>query len=121
MLDFTSVQKKFLTIKLIDENTVFVRMPTKQVFDSLNELRESITLLTVNDMEAVEHIYDLMAVILSNNRNGKEITSEYIGKILDIEDITILFNNYMNFVNGITDSPNSESLQVPETVAATEY
>jgi hypothetical protein len=107
MLDFTATQKKFLTIKLIDENTIFVRMPNKQVFDSLNKLRDTITTLTVNDMESVNDIYSFMATILSNNKQGKEITSEYIGTLLDIEDIITLFNSYMEFVNGVTESPNS--------------
>lgn len=109
MLDFTQTPKRFLTIRLIDDNCIMVRMPTKRVFDCLKGLEERLDNLQMQDSSAIDEIYDLTSEVLSNNKAGVQITSDYLSRILDIEDIGILFKDYVRFVRGETDSPNSES------------
>ena len=48
-----------------------------------------------------------MAEILSNNRNKKKITVEYLEKAgYTIEDIVTYISNYTDFVNSISKNPN---------------
>lgn len=114
MLDFTKIPKKFLNVKLIDGNTILVRMPTKKVFDLLIGLQENLSDLKLEDKEQIDVVYDLTAKILSNNMENKRIESDYIAEILDVEDIQMFFMSYINFVTGFTNDPNSKSLQSQE-------
>jgi hypothetical protein len=114
MLDFTKVPKKFLNVKLIDGNTILVRMPTKRIFDVLMNLQNNLSNLKLDDKEQVDFIYGLTSEILSNNLKNEKIDSEYLSGLLDVEDIQILFNSYLNFVTGHTIDPNSKSPQSQE-------
>jgi hypothetical protein len=114
MLDFTKLQKKVLNIKLIDGNEILVRMPTKRVFDMLMDLQENLQNLKIEDKAQIALVYDLTAKVLSNNLFGKKIDSDYLADLLDVEDISILFASYVEFVVGKVNDPNSESPQSPE-------
>lgn len=114
MLDFTKTKKKFLNVKLIDGNTISVRMPTKKVFDILLNLQDNLSDLKLEDKDQIAFVYDLVAEILSNNLENKKIESDYIAGILDIEDIQALFMAYVQFVTGYTNVPNSKSPQSQE-------
>lgn len=111
VLDFTKTKKKFLNVKLIDDNTILVRMPTKKVFDILINLQNNLQALKLDDKDQIEFIYELIAEILSNNLENKRIEPDYIAGILDIEDIQALFMAYIQFVTGYTNDPNSKSPQ----------
>lgn len=114
MLDFTTANKKFLNVKLIDGNVIMVRMPTKKIFDELIDLEDNLRNLDMGNREQIEEVYNITARVLSNNLQNKEITNEYLSEIFDVEDITILFNSYINFVQGRASDPNSKSLQSQE-------
>lgn len=114
MLDFRSAKKKFLNITLIDGNVIMVRMPTKKIFDELISLDDNLRNLEIGNKEQINEVYNITSRILSNNLQNKRIDSEYLSEIFDIEDITILFTNYVNFVHGRTSDPNSQSLQSQE-------
>lgn len=114
MLDFTKAQKKILNIKLIDGNTLMVRMPTKRVFDLLSSLEDNLRNLQLNNKEQIDEVYSLTAEVLSNNLQGRKVDKEYLGEILDVEDITILFASYIDFVHGRVKDPNLNSPQSPE-------
>ena len=43
----------------------------------------------------------MCADIMNNNIQNKKITMEYLGKQLDIEDLTIFFQQYTEFVSEI--------------------
>lgn len=117
MLDFTKTKKKFLNVKLIDGNTVMVRMPTKKIFDELIDLEDNLRNLDMGNREQIEEVYNITARVLSNNLQNKEISSEYLSEIFDVEDISILFSSYINFVKGRSSDPNSKSLQSQEKEA----
>jgi hypothetical protein len=114
MLDFTKVQKKVLNIKLIDGNEILVRLPTKKVFDLLMGIQENLNNLNIEDKAQIALVYDLTAKVLSNNLLGKKIDNEYIAGLLDVEDISILFASYVEFVVGKVNDPNSASPQSPD-------
>lgn len=109
MLDFTQSAKRFLAVNLIDSQLIRVRMPTKRVFDALLGLKDHLTSLTGENGGQLDQIYDLIAIVLSNNLEHKPVTSEYLAELLDIEDIQIFFHSFMAFINGVVSDPNSKS------------
>ena len=86
MLDFTKSAKRYLAVNLIDNQSISVRMPTKRVFDALLGLKDHLTRLTADDSGQLDEIYNLIAVVLSNNLEHKAITSDYLAELFDIED-----------------------------------
>ena len=107
MLDYTKAKKNYLTIKLMDGTTLFVGMPKKNVFSALVSLRELMITAQADNLEAIDEIYSLAALILSNNKAKKEITAEYIGEMFDTDDIKQLYNAYIEFTQGeVTADPN---------------
>lgn len=109
MLDFTKSAKRYLAVNLIDNQLIRVRMPTKRVFDALLGLKDHLTSLTTEDGGQLGDIYDLIAVVLSNNLEHKPITSEYLAELFDIEDVQTFFQGYMAFISGVVSDPNAKS------------
>jgi hypothetical protein len=109
VLDFTKSAKRYLAINLIDNQLIRVRMPTKRVFDALLGLKDHLTSLTTEDGGQLGDIYDLIAVVLSNNLEHKPVTSEYLAELLDIEDVQTFFQGYMAFISGVVSDPNAKS------------
>lgn len=115
MLDFRKVNKKLFNVTLVDDSVLLIKMPTKQVFEYLIELEINLKEFNKNNAEQVNRIYELTAEIMSNNIQNKEIDQAYLKKIkFDIEDITYLFNEYLNFALGIANDPNLKSPQSQE-------
>ena len=113
MLDFTKSSKRFMAINLIDDTSLLLRMPTKRVFDALVSIRDRLSNLKLDDLQTINEVYALLAVILSNNLNHIEVSVEYLSDLLDFEDVSILYSGYMDFVKGVTTDPNSKSPQSP--------
>jgi len=65
--------------------------------------------LEIDNLGAVDQIYDIASEILSNNMKGDYISTEYISELMDIEDITSLMESYIQFCTGQASNPNSES------------
>ena len=109
MLDFTQSAKRYLAVNLIDNQRIRVRMPTKKVFDALLGLKDHLTGLTADDSGQLNEIYDLIAIVLSNNLEHQPVTSAYLAELLDIEDVQTFFQGYMAFISEVLADPNSKS------------
>ena len=109
MLDFTQSAKRYLAVNLIDNQRIRVRMPTKKVFDALLGLKDHLTSLTTDDGGQLSEIYDLIAIVLSNNLEHQPVTSAYLAELLDIEDVQTFFQGYMAFISEVLADPNSKS------------
>jgi hypothetical protein len=109
VLDFTKSAKRYLAVNLIDNQLIRVRMPTKRVFDALLGLKDHLTSLTTEDGGQLGDIYDLIAVVLSNNLEHKPVTSDYLAELFDIEDVQTFFQGYMAFISGVVSDPNAKS------------
>ena len=109
MLDFTQSTKRYLAVNLIDNQRMRVRMPTKKVFDALLGLNTHLTSLTIDDGGQLNEIYDLIAIVLSNNLEHQPVTSAYLAELLDIEDVQTFFQGYMAFISEVLADPNSKS------------
>lgn len=103
--DFGKLKRSFYNTKLYDGTTLIVEMPKKRTFEKMQEVAE--TNKDDNSIEAYNKLLELMAEILSNNRNKKKITVEYLEKVgYTIEDIVTYISNYTDFVNSIAKNPN---------------
>ncbi len=108
MLDFTKSVKQHFPVNMIDHQMIRVRMPTKRAFTALIELQRKLDqLITMNTSIAaqLDEVYDLCATVLSNNLDQKEIGSEYLSDLLDLEDLKIFAKAYTGFVNSVLNSP----------------
>lgn len=105
MLDYTTREKKFLSVKLINGKTVFIGVPKKELFSKIENFETAI-----KDTEKIETFYDemlqLTAEILSNNKSGAKFTVEDVNEIMDIEDMALLIREYAVYAGGIVKNPN---------------
>jgi len=113
MLDFTQSSKRSLAVNMIDDLAIRVRMPTKRVFDALLGLRDRLSNLTADDAGQLDEIYGLIAIVMSNNLEHREITRDYLSDLFDIEDVQTFFQAYMAFISGVVSDPNSKSPPSP--------
>lgn len=97
MLDFSKREKKVLHLKLKDGVLLSVYSP------SLNHLGD-LSKLDLNGME-VEAMTSLLANILSNNMQKRTVNPSQIGE-LDIDEITVLVEAILDFVNDIKNEKN---------------
>ncbi len=106
-LDFNLLKKRYLTVKLADEEqtVLMISTPTKSVLDSFIALRDTISDETVGD-EAIEELYDICAKIMSRNKAGKVITREKLEDVFDFEDVIIFIRAYTDFINEVSNSKN---------------
>lgn len=109
-LNFNTVKKHYLTVTLADEKntTLLIGMPTKAMVETLSALQDSIDVVNEDEtnIEAMDDVYNACAELMSRNKVGVKITSDYLGKIFDFEDIVIFFNAYMDFVDEFAKSKN---------------
>ena len=112
-LDFTKTKKKFLTVKLddADKTVLAVNTPQKEVFEALVECGSKLDGIDkTNDPdevnEALAALYEVCAIALSNNKNGKHFTAADLGKMLSFEDLVLFFTTYMDFVGEVAAEKN---------------
>ena len=110
VLNFNNVKKQYLTITLADEKktTLMIGTPTKSIMNDLIALQSSLETIIEdeNNIEATNDLYNACARVMSRNKAGVKITSEYLEDIFDFEDIIIFFNAYMEFIEEIGNSKN---------------
>lgn len=104
MLDFTKQKKKFLTVKLDEETTILVDMPTYNGVKKLIELQN--TLSEDVGLEDIGLVYDMLSDLISNNKNKLKISAEYLKDNLTIQDVATFVSHYMEFVGSVTHSKN---------------
>lgn len=110
-LNFNTFKKQYLPVTLPDDkNTcLMVGTPTKAILGALMTLQSGLESLDDSDNftdDVINDFYDATAQILSRNKAGIKITSDYLSKILDFEDIVVLFQTYIDFVSEVTNSKN---------------
>lgn len=110
VLNFNNIKKRYLTITLPDEQktTLMIGTPTKAIMDDLILLKSGIETLEEDETntEAIDDLYTSCAKVMSRNKGGVKITTEYLSELFDFEDIMIFFNSYMNFLSELTSAKN---------------
>ena len=106
-LDFNTLKKQFLTVKLPDENktTLMIYTPTKAILDSFLNMKDNLSDGTIGD-EAIEELYEIVAKIMSCNKGGVKVTKEMIEELFDFEDVVIFIKAYTEFISEVTNSKN---------------
>ncbi|MDD2954355.1 MAG: hypothetical protein PHC95_14595 [Parabacteroides sp.] len=108
-LDFTKAKKKFLTITFIDGNKILLRTPTKKIMDRMVNLGKEFEVVEGEDpdnSDAINEIYSACADIMSNNLAQKKIEVDYLSEVIDLEDLTLFFEAYTEFVNELNAVKN---------------
>lgn len=111
VLDFNTVERPTLELVFRDEARTRVRvgMPTEALIQELQSFTPGMqdTMRTGNE-EGQALTYDLMARLLSFNREGIKITGEELrGKYdIDLELLAIFFSEYWDFVSEIVNAKN---------------
>lgn len=107
-LDFRKVKKQVMTVTLPNGEKILIRKPTKKIMDYLIGLSGQFEQLNEDEpgQEVLDSIYDVCAEIMSNNRLGKNVSSEDLAELLDIEDLIEFFQSYMEFINDINAVKN---------------
>lgn len=107
-LDFTKRKKEYLTVKLNDEKktVLMIGTPTKAILSEFVALNEKIDEDGGADSEAINDLYHVCAKVMSFNKGGIRITSDYLADFFDIEDIMIFFNAYTEFISSVTTQKN---------------
>ena len=106
-LNFNNIKKQYLNVTLNDEKqtVLLISTPTKAIFDELTSLQD----ILKNDelqSDALNDLYEICAKIMSCNKTGKKITSDYISDLFDFEDLLIFINTYTDFIGEITNRKN---------------
>ncbi|WP_338547363.1 hypothetical protein V1225_01590 [Emergencia sp. JLR.KK010] len=105
-LDFNTLKKKYLTVTLPDENKtkLMLRTPTKRILNEFINLEK--ILEDGTDDDGLEEIYDTLAIIMSHNKTGRKVETETLIELMDMEDIVIFLQSYMDFVSEIVALKN---------------
>lgn len=105
MLDFTKIKKKFMTVKIDEETTLYITSPRKKDLENMFAIQSILVGGEVSN-EDVNLIYDTVADLLSNNKNKTKITADYISEIFGLDDIVVFLQAYMEFVTGAISQKN---------------
>lgn len=104
--DFGKVKRSFYTAKLKDGKVLVVNMPEKRVFEKMQTIQE-FEEDEVKSGAAYEAMLELVAEILSNNKNRERITAQYLSEEkYDIEELVEFIQDYAGFVNQLKKNPN---------------
>ena len=106
-LNFKKVKKSFLPVTFDDEveTTILVGTPTKAIMSELSQLQESIGDVEDDDTN-IDDLYDACAKIMSRNKTGFVVTTDFLAARMDFEDIKIFFSAYMDFIDEVIRSKN---------------
>jgi len=106
-VNLNNVEKKFMEITFRDTETekgktISVLTPTKQMFDKLTNQSGD----DVANINNLEKSYTQAAELMSRNKENETITAEWLEEQLDVEEITMFFDEFINFITQIKQSPN---------------
>ncbi len=96
--NFNKVPRKYFSTTLKNGKTYLVAMPKKDTFEALYEIKQ----VDAEDRDAVESIYETVAQIVSNNKQGYKVTTEDL-KDYDFDEIKQYLEAYTDFVKGLPE------------------
>lgn len=107
-LDFTKQKKEYLTVKLNDpkKTVLMIGTPTKAILSEFVAINERINEDEGANAEAINDLYDVCAKVMSFNKGGIHITSDYLEDFFDLEDIMTFFTGYTEFISSVTNVKN---------------
>lgn len=111
ILNFAALSRPFLPVVMRDEEKTEIRVTPStlgQVSDLLGHFDDLKQAILHPDTEQRQAIYDSAAALISHNRDGLTVTGEDLRKKygLDLEDLTIFFNAYVEFLQEVASEKN---------------
>lgn len=110
ILDLNTVQRPVMEVTLLDDARTWLRVtvPTEGVIREFEALLPELGKVQRGDRSSVDLIYELLAKILSCNRDFIQITAEELrGKYrVDLESAIIILANYNEFIEEIQGAKN---------------
>ena len=110
-LDFNSYRRPTLILSMKDDKRTKIHVTTPTV-ELVEELRANLTelqnALVGNDATASRAVYDLAAKLINCNMDGLTVTAEELATTyeMNLEDMTMFFTVYMDFVSEIKNTKN---------------
>lgn len=121
-INFQKAKRNFMTVTFEDEkpdgtpynHIICVGMPKKRIFDELLSLDE----LDTDDepqsraeknqinRRRINALYDVVATILSNNLAKEKITAEWVGEMMNTDEVKDFLQEYSKFARGEAANPN---------------
>ena len=109
--DFNKLKEKTLKVVLSDpENTTLtLKTPNKKLFEYLKNVQDDFENVEESE-ELVDSLYDATAKIMSNNKEGIEITPEKLKELYDeIDYIYAFLEAYTDFIKDYHIASNSKN------------
>ena len=107
VFDFNALKKKYMTVKLPDENNtvLMITTPSKKVLDSFLAMKNSVNVEELGD-EAINELYGIVCTVMNYNKAGIKIPKEKIEELLDFEDVLMFIRAYADFISEVSNSKN---------------
>lgn len=110
-LDFNRYRPPILPVKMLDEQgtVLHVTPPTVDLQEELRAKKGDLyALLSGEEEETREGLYELAARLMSCNRNMRNITPEQLRTTynIDEEDLTVFYERYATFLQEIENAKN---------------
>ena len=103
MLDLTKIRKSYLPVRLPDNTVVNVGTPQKYMYEEFVRIDPILKALNDDNLEdaneALDLLYSYVAMILSNNKERREISEEFVREELQMEGALMVTYAYADFLN----------------------
>lgn len=103
MLDLTKVKKSYMPVRLPDGTVINVGTPRKDMYEELTRIDPILANLKDDNLEdtleAMEITFDYVARALSNNKENREITPDFVRTELDIDGALAVMYAYADFIH----------------------
>lgn len=113
-VNFQKAKRNYMVLTF-EEKTILVGMPKKKIFDMLLNMKEYMKGDGEPDKEIekedrsreiIDDMYKLIAMILSNNMAGEQISVEWVEEQMEFGEIKEFLELYVKFCKGEALNPN---------------
>lgn len=102
MLDLTKIKKSYLPMRLPDGTVINVGTPKKAMYDEMNRIDPILASLTDDSLEdtleAMEILFDFVARVMSNNKENRTFTPEWVRDVLDLDGALPVMYSFADFI-----------------------
>ena len=103
MLELTNIKKTYLPVRLPDGTVINMSTPRKDMYEELTRIDPILKALKDDNLddalEAMEITFDFVARIMSNNKENREITPEFVRDTMDLEGALSVMYAFTDFIN----------------------
>lgn len=102
MLDLTKIKKSYLPMRLPDGTVINVGTPNKGMYDEMTRIDPILASLKDDNLddtfEAMDILFDFVARVMSNNKENREVTIEWVRDELELEGALAVMYSYADFI-----------------------